>query len=480
MKKTMWIGLTGVCLLAAFPLFLLLDTMPLFVFDEGRLANNAVEIVQNGNWIVAHYDGRPDLWNTKPPLMIWLQALLMKVIGINLIAVRLPSALAGLATIIAVFLFAFRRTRSLLPALGASLTLLTIPGFVANHSTRTGDYDALLTLWSTLFLFQFSHWIREENPARRKKHLWLAMGFFALGVLTKGIVIFVFLPGLLIFLAWTRKIGPLLRQPHFYYSVLAAIAVVAAWYLGREWALPGYLEAVVQNELGGRFLNVIENHEGPWYFYFQNLWKAEFLPWIGFIPLAVWFCFRDPDASLRPLWSFSLAQAFFFLLIISFAQTKLNWYAVPVFPLLGLAVGGTLGRLLDQVKNGDRPVRLLKGLALLGLFLIPFAQQVRQSYQFRDESYGWEQRQYGGYMKEIKDWPRYTVVQSRYNAHISFYVKKYNAEGRNVRLRYPHDLMPGDTILLCEEKVRKAVLDRWALEGLHARKNCGLYLVKEK
>ncbi|MDV7399932.1 hypothetical protein RZS08_51430, partial [Arthrospira platensis SPKY1] len=62
-KHTIWMGLLGIGLLAIFPLFLHLDAIPLFIFDEGRLANNALEMAQNGNWLVTHYDGKPDLWN---------------------------------------------------------------------------------------------------------------------------------------------------------------------------------------------------------------------------------------------------------------------------------------------------------------------------------------------------------------------------------------------------------------------------------
>ena len=347
MAKTLWAGLLGVSILAAIPLFIRLDALPLFIFDEGRLANNALEMVENGNWIVTHFEGEPDLWNTKPPLMIWLQALSMKLLGADLLAVRLPAALAGFVTILALFLFANRHTGSSLASWTASLILLTTPGYITTHSTRTGDYDALLTLCSTLFLFQFFGGMMEEDAARKRRRLWLAMGFFALGVLTKGIVIFLFSPGLLVFLAASRKPRALLREPHFYYATLAAAGVVALWYLGREWAQPSYLEAVVQNELGGRFLAVTEGHKGPWYFYLQNLWKSEFLPWIGLIPLAVWFAFRDPSAMRRPLWGFLLIQSGFFLLILSLAKTKLNWYAIPVFPLLSLAAGGSLGLLLD-------------------------------------------------------------------------------------------------------------------------------------
>jgi len=61
--------------LVYFPIFLHLDILPLRMWDEARYAINAYEMNQNGNFIVTHYQGQPDMWNTKPPLMIWFQAL---------------------------------------------------------------------------------------------------------------------------------------------------------------------------------------------------------------------------------------------------------------------------------------------------------------------------------------------------------------------------------------------------------------------
>ncbi|MBK7406672.1 MAG: glycosyltransferase family 39 protein [Saprospirales bacterium] len=480
MKKTQWGGLVGVSLLALFPLFMHLDSLPLFVYDEGRLANSALEMVQNGNWLVTYYDGKPDLWSTKPPLLVWIQALHMKALGFNLLAVRLPSALAGLATILAIFSFLWRQTRSLIPSLAGSLVLLTTPGFVTNHATRTGDYDALLTLWSTLFLIQLFYFIRATAADKQRRRLWLAMLFFTLGVLTKGIVIFLFLPGLLLFLLASRNLLPLLRQSHFYFSVLASIGIVAAYYLGREWAGPGYLEAVLQNELGGRFLNVVEGHHGPWYFYFKNMWEGEFWPWIGFVPLAIWYSFRDPEKSRRMQWAFFLWNALSFLLILSVAQTKLFWYIIPVYPLLALATGGVLGVIVDRIEDSSTPAWLLKGLLLFGLFTIPFVQQILQSYHTRDNLYGWEQRQYADFMKEVKDWPSYVAVETNYNSHLAFYAKVYREKGQDITRKYPHELTPGDTILMCEDRARRAVDDRWATEPLHTWKNCGLYRVGSK
>ena len=85
-------------LLAYFPVFLHLEFLPIRVWDESRLANNAYEMFKNGNFLVPHFEGTPDMWNTKPPLMVILQVLCCKVFGIRELSIRLPSAIAGFLT----------------------------------------------------------------------------------------------------------------------------------------------------------------------------------------------------------------------------------------------------------------------------------------------------------------------------------------------------------------------------------------------
>jgi len=60
--------------LGLFLLFGHIEKLPLRQYDEARQAINAMEMVQSGNWLVTTYDGEPETWNTKPPLLIGLQA----------------------------------------------------------------------------------------------------------------------------------------------------------------------------------------------------------------------------------------------------------------------------------------------------------------------------------------------------------------------------------------------------------------------
>jgi 4-amino-4-deoxy-L-arabinose transferase-like glycosyltransferase len=151
-----------VVIACAVPLFYELGRDPLGVWDESRHALSALEQTQGGNPLVTRYEGRPDLWNTKPPLMVWLQTATMMVLGQDELAVRLPSAIAALLTalvLIAFAVFVLERPRV---GLFAALLLALSEGYVvAPHVARSGDVDALFTLWTTIYSWRW----RRSSPS---------------------------------------------------------------------------------------------------------------------------------------------------------------------------------------------------------------------------------------------------------------------------------------------------------------------------
>jgi 4-amino-4-deoxy-L-arabinose transferase-like glycosyltransferase len=111
--------------LTVLPIFINLAEKPIRLFDEAWLAVNAYEIYKRGDMVVITFEGEPDMRNTKPPLMVWIQALMMKVIGVNEWSVRLPAAVAAFI---------------------CCLVLLSILSKYS-HDPLTGLISALIALW---------------------------------------------------------------------------------------------------------------------------------------------------------------------------------------------------------------------------------------------------------------------------------------------------------------------------------------------
>src|SRR5450830_1409672 len=180
---------------------------PLAVPDEGRYGEIGRWMLQNGDWIIPRLDGIP--FFHKPPLLHWLNASLMAVLGVHAWVARLGPALhAGLMLL--VMYLVLRRTPSL-PGLsseslarraswvlGSSLAFL-IGGQYVNH-------DMLVACWIGVAIWAFAlSFLQSGNGGNaqagdRVPDPWLARaGFVAcgLGGLSKGLIGLV-LPGLVL------------------------------------------------------------------------------------------------------------------------------------------------------------------------------------------------------------------------------------------------------------------------------------------
>jgi len=278
------------------------------VWDESRLANNAIEMVETGDLLVTRYDGEPEVWNTKPPLQIWLEAGSVKLLGIQNLAFRLPSALAALAAVLVLFIFVRRQLGDLWGAVLAVLLLLSTAGFVLVHGARNGEYDAMLVLWmlaSSLTFFKFV-WRPDEQ-----KWLWLTALFMVLGVYTKGIHGLLLLPGLLIYAVAIGRFKAVFGQRKVYAAAALALLSISTYYIAREQLQPGYLRAVWNNELFGRYAEVNEGHSGNVFSYLVVL------KWWTVVLLCAVPILRFMKGEDRRVGLFAMVMAASYLLLIS-------------------------------------------------------------------------------------------------------------------------------------------------------------------
>jgi 4-amino-4-deoxy-L-arabinose transferase-like glycosyltransferase len=252
-----------------------LGRAPIQSWDEARQAVNALEMLRSGGqWLVTTFEHQPDLWNTKPPLLIWLQALSMHALGPTALAVRLPSLLATLGTV--GLLYGAGRGVGR-PALGllAGALLVTMAGYLGPHVARSGDYDALLcglVLGQVLATFFYVE-------TGRRRYLALAAGAVGAAVLTKGVAGLLGLPSLGIYLLLEKKLWATLRQPAFWLAAAGALAAPALYYVLRERALPGYWATVWANELGGRYAHNMSAARRPALFHLANLLRYQCRLW---------------------------------------------------------------------------------------------------------------------------------------------------------------------------------------------------------
>ena len=488
-KQWQWAGLALFLLLCYFPLFLHLDTLSLRLWDESRRGVSAIEMAEGGSWLTPTFEGQPDLYGTKPPLLIWLQATFMKVLGYNELAVRLPSALAGLATVLLLVWFSRRHLQRPLAGYLAGLILLTSKGYINYHGAISGDYDALLILWLTAYSLCFYLLIERQEW----RYLYLTALFILLAGWTKGVAGLFFIPALGLYALWRGRLWWLLKQPRLYLCMAGALIGILAYYGLREQLNPGYIAAVLENEVGGRYLRTQEGMARPFWFYFRVVHQYErFYPWEFFLPLGIlvglW------SKPLRPVAGLILMISVFFLLLISLGQTKHEWYYLPALPLLSLLIGLGLEQaiirpVLEQAASWKSYAFLL--VFIIALFGAPYTEIINKVYAFRHEGWNSEQTVYRDFMRRVDRYKAYTILHPSYNGHIAFYKKIFNLKGYNIGQQLLHapeprvqivaagppDFAPGTIVMICEEEARLALEEKSVLEVLEEWEACRLVRV---
>lgn len=399
-------------------IFLFVDPKipPIALADESRNAINAIEMYLSGFSLVTTYGFEPDLWNTKPPLLIWLMTASMTVFGPSEWAIRVPSALAALGMLLCTILFVRRVTGSLWLALTSATLLVLSPGFFGEHGARTADFDATLAFFVTAGLQLLFFSIHKAHPD------WKSMlaigGLVAAGALTKTIAAFIPVAGVVVYLLAVGRMGRTLRNAHLY-SVAAATAVVPllAFYALREAADEGYVASVLYNDVAGRFTESLIRPTTPIY-YLQELLTGWFAA--GPLLIAVPLVFSSLSGRSKLLMVYAVSITVVALAVFSSASNRAVQYALPLFPWLAIMAALTLryiaGRIATFWRSGQR---LQSGmLALIVMILLGQAVYNCADWRYRrfPERDFYPQSSYGDVFAALagRGITRFTVVDPGY------------------------------------------------------------------
>jgi len=452
-----------------FPVFSHLDTLSVRQYDEARNAMNAYEMHKNGNYIVTHFEGKPDMWNSKPPLLNWCQVAFMKVIGVNELAVRLPSAIATLLICILLLWFSKNYLNNEWLGIIAVLVLITSKGFISIHASRTGDYDTLQTLFTTLGGL-LSYWYCEKQ---KTKHLYLFFICFALAVLTKSISGLLFIPAILIYSIFRRQFIPLLKSKHFYLGLTSFLILVLGYYLLREMQNPGFIAAVQENELGGRYLEVLDQHQQPFFFYLQNILDYRFKWWIFLLPFGLITGLISKNQRVKNLTVFSGLMVLVLLLVISSSQTKLAWYDVPMYPFFALLVATFVSFLFNALKKLKwlkNPIlaSLIPLIFLAALTFWPYKKILKKTVKPKEEAWIAEFYQISYFLKDaIKgkhDLNGQFVIFDKYHPHVLFYLAMLNEQGVNVSNTNWKELKPNSLVVVHQVHLQDYIEENYTYE----------------
>lgn len=340
---------------------------------EGRAAENASMMLTHGHWALPrNCDFRPEM--QKPPLYYWLVAGFARLRGgtVDALTVRLPSALAALGTVLALYFYGVSRCRPLMGML-AGIVLASMAHFT--WLARVGRIDMPLTFAVTVAVLSIRR-ACESGPTERIWQWCLATYLaVAAGLLLKGPIALI-LPGSVfgVLLMWQWRtlwnkgfVRRLLRSLTWGIPLVAAVALPWYWWVGARtgggWYSSFFWYHNVERALGSGGLR---SH--PWWFYAPRL-AIDLLPWSVVLPIAGYVAWRkgtdraDDDGRFGLLW---LGAIF---LILSLASFKRADYLLPAYPGAAIFLGSTLERWFLGMHAASRRASSCAAVATLAAVL---------------------------------------------------------------------------------------------------------------
>ncbi|MFV0265517.1 MAG: ArnT family glycosyltransferase [Draconibacterium sp.] len=426
-------------------------------------------------------------------MLVWSQALLMKLFGMGELAVRLPSALSALVICLSLFFMIRHHLKSEWPAIIAVLTFVSANAIVELHGIRYGDTDTLLSMFIFLMLMNYYRFL----ASGKIRYFYYTFLFFSAAVLTKSAVVFMFIPGLMVYTFWKGEFSKTIRSKHFYFAVLVSVSIIGAYYFAREIKLPGYLSSVWENELFGRFFAVKEGHKENFEYYLKGFIHGRYFFW-WLLPFSL-LTFFSNDSKLKNITLFLVITTVGYLLIISSSKTKLGWYDIPLYPLFATLNGITLYWLVGVILK-FAPVQkpfitnIVYLAIILGLFYLPITRNI--SITFNPKEKPWDDDFYSisYYLRDkLSNNPQ---LQNCYvlkpedqglsagipfhHSHIAFYVNSLKKKGSIIQLIPKECSNVGNIVVTHSAPCKHYLEQNFVLDTIDSYKNVTVYFLIDR
>lgn len=309
---------------------------------DGQYGGAAKTMAAGGDWLVPENNGIPRL--VKPPLLYWLMAGGMKVLGTNEFAARLPGALS-----VVIWLFAtagiarewggWHRAALAVSILGTLMGSFTLARIVMP--------EPLFSAGIALALYCLIRASRATNPSGWVLSFWAAGAIAAFSKGPHGLL-YPLVIGLVALLSNRFLHGKPDRLMSRFVSlpaVILAALILIPWHILMEWRFPGFLSDLIFTEHVGHLAGQAKPATGytnvpRWQFLLLHL--AWFLPWSAAVlfSLPKWWRRRceiqwDFPAILILTWGAVI------LLTVLLAGQRQDYYAMSgwaVFALVGASL----------------------------------------------------------------------------------------------------------------------------------------------
>jgi hypothetical protein len=310
----------------------------LFDWDEINFAESAREMLLTHNYRMVQINFQP--FYEKPPLFIWLQALSMSYFGVNEFAARLPNAICGIVTMLAVFnigRYVFASQLGVIWALVFACSMLPQMYF------KSGIIDPvfnLLIFLGIFFMYKLSVQNDFEDFKTQRRNRWmnlfLSALFIGLAALTKGpvAILLTLLTASVYFFANRGKLKIELSEMLIWWVIVSLVIIAWLSFSIRESGVK-FLDEFIRYQVR-LFTSEDAGHGGPFFYHFLVLL-------IGAFPASalIFDAFKKNDHDDSSQESFKKWMVYLLIVVLvvfSIVRTKIVHYSsLCYFPITFLA-----------------------------------------------------------------------------------------------------------------------------------------------
>lgn len=305
-----------------------LGSVHLFDWDEINFAESAREMIVTGNFSRVQIDFHP-FWE-KPPLFFWMQALSMKLFGINEFAARFPNAVIGILTLLTLY---FIGKKLYDEKFGLIWALAYLGSFLPHIYFKSGIIDPFFNFFIFLSVIFLAKSIRDNGENKGLKYAFLAGISIGLATLTKGPV-GLLIAGISVLVYWaTMKFKRISSWKNILLFSISCLIITSLWFIPEMinngfWFIREFLK--YQADL---FLKPVAGHSGPIYYHFLVVLLGCFP--ISVLALPVFFR-EDAGSGDKGKYFLRWMLILFWVVMILFSVVKtkiVHYSSLAYFPL---------------------------------------------------------------------------------------------------------------------------------------------------
>jgi len=314
------------------------------ILDEVVYFQWAEHMTTSNDFLTPWAYGAESLWIGKPPLSIWLMSLSFSIFGINNFAARFWSPIFGVFSCVLTFYLG----KSFYNRIVGLLSALILTTFVTFFQfSRLATLDIPLTFFSLASIY---FCILSEDSKNNKFSI-LSGVFFGLALLTKQLSALVIPIILISYFLLTKKNIRFLFTKRFTLFWLTGFFIFVPWLISMYINFgSNFWDNYFVYHVFERMTETIEFHSESYFYYFSYLIENEHVFWIFLLPFAVSLCFLGAIRKQMKGDILILVWILAILGIFSFAQTKLFWYIIPVFPAFAILLSKFLNAYFKKMR----------------------------------------------------------------------------------------------------------------------------------